>query len=108
LYQSIISDYEFYMMEKEYNKICGILEIEKELRVTEFIGWNIKIPMSLYSFKKDSNTCKNCNYLESISLPNDFGNCKLSKIFTNGQMMSGCGLKTNENFSCKSFIYKNE
>ncbi len=45
--ESIMSDYEFDMLEKEYNKLCNKFSIEEEKRVTNFVGFGIMIPMTL-------------------------------------------------------------
>lgn len=42
-----MSDYEFDMLEKEYNKLCDKFSIEEEKRVTNFVGFSVMIPMRL-------------------------------------------------------------
>lgn len=44
--ESIMSDYEFDMLEKEYARLCNEFSIEEEKRVTNFVGFNIAIPMT--------------------------------------------------------------
>jgi len=46
---SIISDYEYDILEKKYEKLCDELQVVKEKRITNFIGFDIGIPMSLLS-----------------------------------------------------------
>ena len=45
--ESTMSDYEFDMLEKEYNKLCDKFSIEEEKRVTNFVGFSVMIPMRL-------------------------------------------------------------
>lgn len=45
--QSLISDYEYDMLEKLYEKECDKLGIVTEKRITNYIGFDIAIPMSL-------------------------------------------------------------
>lgn len=46
-HESIISDYEFDMIEIEYVKLCDEFNVPQELRVTNFVGFSIMIPMRL-------------------------------------------------------------
>ncbi len=48
MHESIMSDYDYDMLEKEYDEICDKMSIEHHKRVTNFVGFNIKIPMALF------------------------------------------------------------
>ena len=43
-----ISDYNYDMLEKQYDKYCNELEIPLETRVSNYVGFDIGIPMNLY------------------------------------------------------------
>jgi NAD-dependent DNA ligase len=46
-HKSIISDYEFDMIEIEYVKLCDKFNVPQEQRVTNFVGFSIMIPIRL-------------------------------------------------------------
>jgi NAD-dependent DNA ligase len=46
--KNTIPDYEYDMLEKEYDKYCNELKIPLEMRVSNFVGFDIGIPMNLY------------------------------------------------------------
>ena len=46
-HECIMPDYEFDMLEVEYNKLCDENNIAQEQRVTNFVGFSIMIPMRL-------------------------------------------------------------
>jgi NAD-dependent DNA ligase len=46
--KNTISDYDYDMLEKQYNKYCNELEIPLENRVSNYVGFDIAIPMNLY------------------------------------------------------------
>lgn len=45
--KSLITDYEYDMLEKEYEQGCDKLNIPTEDRVTNFVGFDIRIPMNI-------------------------------------------------------------
>lgn len=47
MHVSLVTDYEFDLMEKEYTRLCNIINIPNEIRITNFIGFDIGIPMNL-------------------------------------------------------------
>lgn len=65
---SIMSDYEFDIMEKEYDVLCDRFGIKQEYRVTNFVGWDFRIPMSLFSFyPKDQPTKKRSGSTKKVT-----------------------------------------
>ena len=48
--ESLISDYDFDMMEKKYTEGCDRLGIKAEYRLDSYVGFSIYMPMSLLSF----------------------------------------------------------
>lgn len=50
LHNSLISDYEYDMLEKKYDRLCDYIGINLELRVSEKVGWDDLIPMNLHNF----------------------------------------------------------
>ena len=53
-HQSIISDYDFDILEKEYNTLAEEIGVDKELQVSEFVGFSLNIPMNLNNYYKES------------------------------------------------------
>lgn len=51
-----ISDYDYDMLEIKYTKYCNELEIPHNLRITNYVGFDIGIPMNLY-YKDLSQQC---------------------------------------------------
>ena len=45
--ESIMSDYEFDTLEKEYDILCNEFNISEKIRVSNFVGFSIMIPMSV-------------------------------------------------------------
>ena len=52
LSKSLVSDYVYDNLEKEYIILCDELKISQEVRISNFIGFNIRIPMSLLNKEK--------------------------------------------------------
>ena len=52
-HQSIISDYDFDILEKEYNTLAEEIGVDKELQVSEFVGFSLNIPMNLNNYYKE-------------------------------------------------------
>ena len=50
LHNSLISDYEFDMLEKKYDRLCDDLGIHLKLRVSESVGFSFRIPMDLRNY----------------------------------------------------------
>lgn len=50
LHNSQISDYDFDMLEKKYDKLCDDLGIHLRLRVSEHVGFSFRIPMDIRNF----------------------------------------------------------
>lgn len=46
--ESLVTDYQYDMLEIEYTKLCDEHNIKQEGRITNFVGFDIKIPMRLY------------------------------------------------------------
>jgi NAD-dependent DNA ligase len=44
---SLVSDYEYDIIEKEYDSMCLLYNIPGKNRVSNFVGFNIKIPMNI-------------------------------------------------------------
>ena len=44
-----ISDYDYDILEKRYSVLCDELKVSQEKRITNFIGFDLGIPMSLLS-----------------------------------------------------------
>ena len=42
-----MSDYEFDTLEKEYDILCNEFNISEKIRVSNFVGFSIMIPMSV-------------------------------------------------------------
>lgn len=40
-----MTDYEFDMLQKEYDKLCDIYKIPLQNRITNFIGFDVLMPM---------------------------------------------------------------
>lgn len=51
--ESLVSDYEYDMLEKKYAEECDRFGIHKRYRVDNFVGFNIRIPMNIYYEKVD-------------------------------------------------------
>lgn len=52
-HQPIMSDYEFDMVEKEYEELCFRLGVPQEKMASEFVGFSIGIPMRLFYTNED-------------------------------------------------------
>ena len=54
---SIMTDYEFDMLEKEYDKCCEIYNAPIKRRLSNFVGFSYDIPLTLFKFfrKKTKN-----------------------------------------------------
>lgn len=50
LHNSSISDYDYDMLEKKYDRLCDYLGVDLRLRVSEHVGWDDLIPMNLNNF----------------------------------------------------------
>lgn len=46
----IMSDYEFDMLEKKYDKYCEILNAPKERRWSDVVGFSWDVPLTLFPF----------------------------------------------------------
>lgn len=44
---SLVTDYEYDIMEKEYDKMCTLHNVPKSSRISSFVGFSINIPMQL-------------------------------------------------------------
>ena len=49
--ESIMTDYEYDMLEKQYTKFCDAYGIPSERRVTEFVGFSFYMPKQLFPQK---------------------------------------------------------
>lgn len=49
--ESIMTDYEYDMLEKSYDKGCNFYDVPNERRVTEFVGFSLYIPKQLFPQK---------------------------------------------------------
>lgn len=49
--ESLISDYDFDMLETLYKKWCAFYNIPKEYTLNNYVGFSLGMPMSLLSFK---------------------------------------------------------
>jgi len=50
--ESIMSDYEYDMLEKKYNKGCDVYDVPSERRVTDYVGFSLYIPRQLFPQKQ--------------------------------------------------------
>jgi NAD-dependent DNA ligase len=50
LSHSIITDYEYDTLEKEYEMLCEKFKIIKKHRISEIVGWSVMIPMDILNF----------------------------------------------------------
>lgn len=50
LHQSLITDYDYDILEKKYDSLCDNLKIPHQFRVSNFVGFSINIPMNPYNF----------------------------------------------------------
>lgn len=50
---SIMTDYEFDILEKEYDKLCEDFKVPEKYRLSSYVGFDIAMPMSLYNFYKN-------------------------------------------------------
>jgi len=50
--ESIMTDYEYDMLEKQYIKFCDVYKVPSERRVTEFVGFSLYIPRQLFPQKE--------------------------------------------------------
>ena len=46
--ESVISDYDYDMLEKKYIEWCERLGVKPEMRINSFVGFSYKIPMNLF------------------------------------------------------------
>ena len=52
--ESNMTDFEYDMMEKEYNKYCEIYNAPKERMVSSFVGFSWDIPLTLFPFLENN------------------------------------------------------
>lgn len=52
--ESLISDYDFDMMEKSYEEGCDRLGVKREMRLSSFVGFDMRMPMNLF-YDEDGN-----------------------------------------------------
>ncbi len=53
LHENLVSDYDYDMLEKDYDNLADALEIPRELRVSNFVGFDIRIPINPYNLIKN-------------------------------------------------------
>jgi len=56
MHDNIMEDYDYDMMEKEYDEIADHLEIPQEYRVSNFVGFDIRIPMNPFNMINNERT----------------------------------------------------
>lgn len=66
-HESIMSDYEFDMMEKEYSDLADVLGIDKKHRITEVVGFGLA-PRDLNNFYSLDNILTNSPQKENKQL----------------------------------------
>ncbi len=48
LSQTIMSDYDYDILEKEYDRQADLHKVSHIIRISNFVGFNIKMPMNLF------------------------------------------------------------
>ena len=110
-----MSDYDFDILEKEYNDLAEEIGIDKELQVSEFVGFSLNIPMNLNNYYKEvssviiftSENCSPCKRLLKILETKDISDVKIevkdSKY--NTELIDKCSVKASPTIL---FFDKNE
>ncbi len=64
LHESLMSDYDYDMLEKQYTEVCDRLGLNPIYRVDGYVGSSDRIPRSLLSFYKEQDDTKlpECTY----------------------------------------------